>query len=74
MIQRRERLGFAREAREALGIVRKGLGKDLDRDVAIQPRIEGAVHLAHPALADLGGNFIRTETGARKQGHVEEPA
>ena len=36
MIQRREGLRFALEAREAVGVVRERVGQDLDRDVAIQ--------------------------------------
>ena len=36
MIQRRERLRFTREARQAMGIVGEGLRKHFQCDVAIQ--------------------------------------
>ena len=68
MIQRRERLRFAREPREAIGIVREGVGQDLDRDVAIQLRVARAIHLAHAAVADRRGDFVDAETGAGSEG------
>ena len=34
MIQRRQHFGFTLEARQAIGIVREGVGQHLDRDVA----------------------------------------
>ena len=37
--------------------------------VALQLRIAGPIHLAHPTLADQGGDFIRAEASARCQGH-----
>ena len=36
VIQRGEDLGLPLESSEALGVVRKGLGQDFQRDVAIQ--------------------------------------
>jgi hypothetical protein len=65
MIQRRERLRFAREARQPLRIVCECLGQDLDRDVAIQLGIARAKHLAHPAFTDPGSDFVDAETSAR---------
>ena len=53
MIQRRERLRFARESRQAIGVVREGFGQNLDRDVAVQLRVARTIDLAHPAGADL---------------------
>ena len=53
MIQRRERLRFAREAREPIGIAaRTTSGRTLMRDVAIELRVARAIHLAHAAGAD----------------------
>ena len=49
MVQRGERVRFAREAREAFRILREGLGEDLQRDVALQFRVARAIHLAHGA-------------------------
>ena len=67
MIERGERLRFTLEARQAIRIVRKRFGQDLDRDVAIQFRIAGAVHLAHAAFADRRGHFVNAESGARRE-------
>ena len=63
MIEGGERLRFALEAREPVGVVREGLGQNLDRDLTIQLRVARAVHLAHAAFADAGDNFVDTETG-----------
>ena len=54
MIQRGERLRFALEARQAVGVGRERLGQDLDRDVAIELRVARAIDLAHAACADSG--------------------
>ena len=67
MVQRRGRVSFLLESAEAIGI---GRGQHLDRDVAPKPRIAGAIDLAHAARADLGGNLIRPEAGARCEGHA----
>ena len=65
MIERGEDFGFTLEARQPLAIGRHGLGQHLDGDGALQVGIAGAIHLAHAARADLGGDFIGTESGAR---------
>ena len=41
MIEGGEHLRFTREARQAIGIVGEGRQQDLDRDVALQLRVEG---------------------------------
>src|SRR5882672_10981014 len=64
MVQRGERLRFAREARQAVRVVRERFGQDLDRDGAIQLRIAGAVHLAHAAFADRRIDFVDAEARA----------
>ena len=68
MIQRRERLRFALEPREPLGIARERVGQDLDRDVAIELRIAGAIHLAHAPGAKGGQDFVGAEAGAGSEG------
>ena len=67
MIQRRECLRFAREARQAIGIARHGLRQDLQRDLAIQLRVARAIDLAHAAGAKEREDFVGTEPGARSQ-------
>ena len=64
MIQRREHLRFALEPREPIRIGRERLRQDLERDVAIQPRVAGAIHLAHAARADELRR-LRTRRGGR---------
>ena len=65
VIERREHLSFALEAREPIGIARERFGQDFDGDVAIQLRIARAIDLAHAARADLAGDFIWAESSAR---------
>ena len=64
MVQRRERLRFALEPREAIGIAGERVRQDLDRDVAIQLRVARAVDLAHAAFADRRDDFVDAEAGA----------
>ena len=65
MIERRQHLRLALEARDAIGIERERVGDDLQRDVATELRIARAIDLAHAAGAEGGeDDFIRTETGA----------
>ena len=61
MIEGGEHLRFTTEAREAIGIVGNGRQQDLDRDLAIQLRVEGFVDLAHPARADPCLDLIRAD-------------
>ena len=65
MIQRRQRLRFALEPREPVRIGGKELRQDLDRHVAIELRIAGAIHLAHSARADGLRDFVRAESRSR---------
>ena len=74
MIQRREDFGFALKAREPIAIGRERRRQDLDRDLALQLRVGRPIHLAHPAFADLGGDFVDAEAGAGREGHPGEPA
>src|SRR5262249_28292546 len=67
--QRRQRLCFAREARETLGIAREQIGQHLDGDVPIELRVARAIHLAHPAGADGADDFVRAEARACSENH-----
>ena len=64
MIQRREHARFALEPRQPVRIVDDRVGKDLDRDLALEARIARAVDLAHPTSAERADDFVGTETGA----------
>ena len=64
MIQRRDRVGLALKT---IGELLRG---NLDRDVAIQPRIARLPHFAHAAFADGRDDLIRAEFVAGLQFHV----
>jgi hypothetical protein len=61
VVERRDGLRFAAEACQPVGIAGEQVGEDLDRDVAVQLRVAGAIHLAHSARAEQGHNFVRAE-------------
>jgi hypothetical protein len=56
MVQRRQHLRLAGEAGHPRGIVGEGLRQQLQRDVAAELRVPGAVDRAHAALAELVGH------------------
>ena len=64
MRQRRDRTRFALEARQRVRVGRHGRRDDLDGDVAPQPRIAGAIDLAHATGADGGNDFVWAESSA----------
>jgi hypothetical protein len=70
VIQGRQRLRFACEPCEAIGILRKGVGQDLQRHVAIELRVAGPIHLPHAAFADLRGDFVDADAGAAGEGQT----
>ena len=41
-------------------ITRERVRQDFDRDVALQPRIARAIHLAHAARAERRNDLVRT--------------
>jgi hypothetical protein len=61
MVERGENLRFAPKARQSIDIRCDGGKKNLDRDVAIQFRITGPIHLAHAAHADERSNVVASE-------------
>jgi hypothetical protein len=63
----RPRLAF--EAREALRVVRRGLGEDLQRDLAAEADVSGPVHLTHTPLSEGREDLVRTEliSGEKRQ-------
>ena len=62
--------GFAREAFEPRRIAGHVGRQHLERDVAAEPRIVRAIHLAHAACAERGDDLIRADAGSRVQCHV----
>ena len=68
VVELREELRLALESRQALLVLGERRGQDLDRDLALQPRVGRAVDLAHPALAELGGDLVGAEALADQGG------
>ena len=64
MVQGRERLRFAGEPRQPVGVAGEWVRQNLERDVTIEFRVAGAVDLPHPALADLRNDFVDAESSA----------
>ena len=52
------------------GRLRETVGQDLDGDLALQLRVRRPIHLAHPTLADLRGDFVDAEAGAGREGQA----
>ena len=69
MVQRGEGLRFVPEPGGALGIRGEHLGQDLDRDVAIQAGVAGAIHLAHAPLTQLPDDGVHAEAHVDVQRH-----
>ena len=69
VVQRREGMGFACEARQPIGIAGEGVRKDLQRDVAIEPCVTGPEHLAHAAFPNPADDFVDPDTGACGKRH-----
>jgi hypothetical protein len=69
VVERREQLGFAAEARRAHRVVREGVRQDLERDFAAELRVAGAVDDAHAAGAERADDLVRAESGAGRESH-----
>ena len=67
MIERRDGTGFAVEALLSFGTLRKMVGKDFDRDRAIESRIERTIDFAHTTRTQRGLNLVGPEFRARGQ-------
>src|SRR5262245_35191798 len=69
VIQRRERLGFAGEAREPCGIAREQLREHLDRDLAIERRVARAIDLTQSPGAERRADDVRADRRAGRDRH-----
>ena len=69
MVQRRGGSGFLLESLQAIGIGRRGGWQDLDRDIAPETRVAGAVDLAHAAGTERVRDGVRTELATRRERH-----
>jgi hypothetical protein len=64
MVERGERAGFALEPSDALLVARHLLGQDLDRHLAPEPGVAGAVHLSHASRAEGGEHLVLPQARA----------
>jgi len=69
MIERGENSCLPLEARQPIAVARKQLRQHLDRDVAAQLRITGAIHFTHATGTDGGLDHERAEAGAYWKRH-----
>ena len=65
--ERRDRLGLALETSEPAGVVGSALRQDLDRHLAIEPRVSGAIHLAHATSAERREDLVGGEPRTRSE-------
>ena len=71
VVERGDSLGFASETRETIDVSREGIGKNLQRHITIQFRVERAVDLAHATSAEQGQYSVAAELPSDQgQGHV----
>ena len=69
MVEGRNRLGFDAEAGAQVRAIAPAMRDDFDRDGAPEARVDGAVYLAHAAVADPGDDFMRSEPGSCREHH-----
>ena len=69
VIERAYGLRFLLEAAQALRVGRCRLGEDLDGDFSPEPRVPGAVDLAHAAGPERPADLVGAETIPRLQRH-----
>ena len=62
--QRSNRVGLLLEPPQPLWVGRELPRQHLDRDVAAEPRVAGAVHLAHPTSPNRGHDLVRAKANA----------
>jgi hypothetical protein len=75
LVQTRRRLRLATEPSHEAGIARELREQDLDRDRPTEDRIEAAVDLGHPALADPSLDAVAVaDHGIAHVGTVTSPA
>src|SRR5436190_10426860 len=70
MVKRGKDLGFTSESSETIRIGSEQRGQDLQRNVATELRIAGAVDLSHSTGAEERDDFVGAEASAGSQGHV----
>ena len=67
--QRRQQLGLALEALEPRRVGREGVGQELERDAAPEPRVGRLPDLAHPARSEPCLDLVGSEAHSSGEGH-----
>ena len=70
VIERSRGARFLLESLETVAVLRKRRRQHLDGDVAAEPRVAGAVHLAHRPRPQQGNDLVGTESGAWSKSHA----
>ena len=68
MVEAGEDLRFPLEPGEAVRVSRKGVGQDLQRDIAMELGVGGLIDLSDAPLADEGGDVVVPEAVTDGQG------
>ena len=69
MVQRRDRPCFLYKTPQSIGVISQRRWQHFDRDIAPEPRVARAVHLAHAARSCWRYDLVRPEFGARGKRH-----
>jgi hypothetical protein len=69
VIESRGRVSFLLKALQARRVLRDGRRQYLDGHLALELRVVRAIHLAHPALANLRADFVTTQKCAGGDAH-----
>ena len=69
MVERGEHLRFPTKSSQPVRIADDSSGQNLQRDIAIELGVAGAIHLAHAAGADETNDFVGTESSAGGRCH-----
>ena len=67
MVQGRERLRLALESGQAIQVRGERIRQHLERNLAAETGIGGAIDRTHPAFADPRGDFIDAKTRAESE-------
>src|SRR5262249_28628813 len=73
VVQCCECLGLTLEPGEAIGVLREGIGKNLDCDLLTEVGVSGAIDLAHPTCADAGHNLVGSKASTGCESHSLNP-
>ena len=68
VIQRGQRLRFACEARQPIGVIGKRVRQTLEGNIAIESGVARPPYLPHPAFAEGRGDLVDAESGAGGEG------